>query len=190
MTELEHCIKLYFGEVAADDLVCISSFFKLSTLKKGDYLLKEGRKCDKLSFVHGGLLRMFMQTQQKEVTQWISAKGYFATDLSSFHFDIPARLSIQALVDTQIYSISKADYQAIGRQVKHWPEIERMFLVRCFITLEERVLSHLSMTAEERYLQFFKHQPELFNLVPSHYLASLLGMTPETFSRIRKKQLD
>ena len=70
-----------------------------------------------------------------------------------------------------------------------WNELEKKFLVNCFTTLEDRIFSHLSMTAEERYHFFFSQNKELFNLVPLQYIASMLGMTPETFSRIRKKHI-
>jgi len=110
-------------------------------------------------------------------------------DLSSFVFDTTSRLSIQALTDTEVYSITKADYKKIGALVPKWHELEKLFIVRCFIMPEERIFSHLSMTAEERYDYFFENNRELFNQVPLQYIASMLGMTPETFSRIRKKQL-
>jgi CRP/FNR family transcriptional regulator, anaerobic regulatory protein len=189
MTEIELYIKSYFGIVGNDDLKTIVSLFKLTTLKKGDFLLKSGKRCNDLVFVQSGLLRMFIATEEKEITQWISTTGYFCTDLSSFVFDTPARLSIQALVDTEIYAIKKADYKKIGDLIPAWHELEKLFIARCFIILEERIFSHLSMTAEERYDAFFERNRELFNQMPLQYIASMLGMTPETFSRIRKKQL-
>lgn len=189
MTELEQYIQSYFGVVAKDDLNTIVSFFKLTAMKKGGFLLKAGGRCDRLSFVQSGLLRMFVSTDDKEITQWISQKGYFSADISSFIFQTPSRFSIQALVDTEICTISKDDYKLIGTLVQKWHEFEKLFIVRCFITLEERIYNHLSMTAEERYEAFFENNRELFNQVPLQYIASLLGMTPETFSRIRKKQL-
>jgi len=189
MSEFEQALKSYFGVVSLEDLNAIVSLFQFKTIKKGDFLLKAGKRCDQLSFVQSGFLRMFIATEEKEITQWISTKGYFSTDLSSFVFDVPSRLSIQALSDTEVYSISKKDYNKLGEFVSKWHELEKLFLVRCFITLEERIFSHLSMTAEERYVFFFEHNRELFNQVPLQYIASMLGMTPETFSRIRKKQM-
>ena len=189
MTELEQYIKSYFGVVEADDLNTIVSFFKVRTIKKGDFLLESGNRCDKLSFVQSGLLRMFVLKDDKEITQWISAKGYFTGDLSSFIFETPSHLSIQALVDTELSIISKDDYKLLGELLPKWHEFEKLFLIRCFITLEQRIFSHLSMTAEERYDYFFENNKELFKQVPLQYIASMLGMTPETVSRIRKKQL-
>lgn len=85
MTELEKYIQTYFG-IANDDLVKMSSFFKPATLKKGDYFLKSGRYYDKLGFVQSGIIREFVFVEDKEVTKWISTKGYFVVDLSSFVF--------------------------------------------------------------------------------------------------------
>ncbi len=155
MTELEKYITSYFGVVEANDLKTIVSLFKQTTIKKGDFLLKSGKRCNKLSFVQYGLLRMFVSTDDKEITQWISTKGYFCADLSSFVFDTLSHLSIQALVDSEIFIISKEDYGLIGKLVPKWHEFEKLFIVRCFIILEERIFSHLSMTAEERYKHFF-----------------------------------
>jgi CRP/FNR family transcriptional regulator, anaerobic regulatory protein len=188
MTALAEYIIAHFGYMPAADLEKIVSLFTATTVKKGDYLLKAGKRCDKLSFVQSGFLRIFVLLDDREVTQWISSKGYFATDLSSFQFETPARWNIQALEDTEIYTITKTDYKKISDLVTQWQEIEKLFLVRCFTILEERIFSHLAMSAAERYHVFFEHNSELFNQVPLQHLASMLGMTPETFSRIRKKR--
>jgi CRP-like cAMP-binding protein len=189
MTELEIYIKSYFGVAKPTDLEAIVSLFKPTTIKKGDYFVKSGHHCDKLSFIQSGLLRIFVVTDSKEVTQWISTKGYFVTDLASMIFNIPARWTIQALTDTELFTIHKDDYDRIGKLIPQWYELEKLFIARCFITLEDRVFRHLSMTAEERYHYFFEQNKELFNQVPLQYIASMLGMTPETFSRIRRKNL-
>jgi CRP-like cAMP-binding protein len=113
MAQLEQYIKSYFGIIQLEELNNLSSLFQLTTLKKGDYLLKSGKRCDKLSFVQTGLLRIFAIADGKEVTQWISTEGYFSTDLASFVFESPSRWTIQALVDTEIYTITKDNYKKI-----------------------------------------------------------------------------
>jgi len=188
MTELEKYIKNYFG-VNDVDLAQISAFFKLTTLKKNDFFLKEGRYCDKLGFLKSGIVREFVSVQDKEVTKWISTSGYFVVDLSSFVFQQTARWNIQALTDCEIYIIDQSDYHKIGHIVKSWQELEKKIIAKCFTVLEDRILSHISLTAEERYNQLFQYNRELFNQVPLQYLASMLGMTPETLSRIRKKAI-
>lgn len=188
MSELEKYIQTYFG-VSLEELSKIRSFFKPVQLKKGDYYLKAGQKSDRLGFVQSGIIREFLLVGDKEVTKWISTKGYFVVDLSSFLFDKSARWNIQALTDCELFIIDSNSYRKIASVIPAWPELEKLFIARCFTLLEERIVTHLSMTAEERYNQLFKFNKELFNQVPLQYLASMLGMTPETLSRLRKKAL-
>ena len=189
MTELEQYLQTYF-DFNEKDLVTVASMFKPEFIKKGDFYLSSGKLCNKMSFIQSGILRVFVDLENREVTQWISSKGYFITDLSSLLFDKTARWNIQALTDTALYTISKSDYNRIGEYIPKWPKTEKLFIAHCFTMLEDRVFSFLSMTAEERYNILFEANRELFNQVPLQYIASMLGMTPETISRIRKKQLN
>ncbi len=186
MTELEKYIQTYFG-VSNDELSKISAFFKPVSLKKGAYFLKKGMHADRLGFVQSGIIREFVSIEDKEITKWISTKGYFVVDLSSFVFKQTARWNIQALTDCELYVIDNSDYLKIGQVIPHWTELEKLFIAKCFTVLEDRIIQHLSMTAEERYLALFSFNKDLFNQVPLQYLASMLGMTPETLSRLRKK---
>ena len=69
----------------------------------------------------------FFETEDKEVTQWISTKGYFVTDLSGFIFNQPARWTIQALTDVEIYTIRKSEYEKIKTIIPRWPELEIVY---------------------------------------------------------------
>lgn len=189
MTELERYLQTYF-DFDQGDLGKVASFFKPELVKKGDYYLKTGKLCNKLSFIQSGLLRVYVDLEDREVTQWICTQGYFVTDLASLVFEKPARWNIQALADTTIYTIDKHDYDQLGEHVPKWPVTEKLFIAHCFTTLEDRVFSFLSMTAEQRYNLLFESHRDIFAQVPLQYIASMLGMTPETISRIRRKQLN
>ncbi len=189
MNRLEHSLRTHFGIHQPALLAKLTTLFEPVQLKKGDFFLKAHEACNQLSFIEEGLFRFFAGTKTHEVTQWIASPGYFITDLSGFIFDTPARWTIQALSDAHIYTIRKSKYKEIPLFVPEWSTLEKQFIIHCFNTLENRVFSHLSMSAEERYLSFFQQHKELFNQVPLQYIASMLGMTPETFSRIRKKTL-
>jgi CRP-like cAMP-binding protein len=188
MTELENYIHTFFG-VQQNDVSQIVTFFKPVQLKKGDYFLKTGMSANKLAFVQSGLLREFVEIEGKEITKWITSKGYFVVDLGSFVFGQSARWNIQALTDCELHIIDFVDYQNIGQVIPKWLELEKMFITKCFSILEDRVLQLLSLSAEERYNQLFEFNKELFNVVPLQYLASMLGMAPETLSRLRKKSM-
>lgn len=189
MTELEQYIQHFF-EAGESNLAAIASAFTYETVDKGSFLLKQGRYCNKMSFIKSGLIRIYAHKEDKEITQWISTAGYFTTDLASFVFSTPARWNLQALTDCELYTISKEAYDKLGNDIPEWHKLEKLFLAKCFVILEERVNSHLFMTAEERYHQLHSQQAQLFNQVPLQYLASMLGMTPETLSRLRKKSID
>lgn len=154
---------------------------------KGDYFLKTLQYSNRLSFVEKGYLRMYANHQDKEITQWISGPGYAEVDLSSFLFGERSRWNIQALEDSTIFSIYKSDYKELNSMLADWQEIENKFISKCFIAIENRVYSHLSLSAEERFTSFYTQNKKMFTQVPQQYIASMLGMTPETLSRIRKK---
>lgn len=188
MTELEHYIQGYFGP-DQQSLASLAHQFQETTLAKGEFFCESGLDCSAISFIKTGALRVFEYSDKKDVTQWVAGKGEFITDLSSLVFDTPARWNIQALTDCELYTMRKADYQNLSMTVPDWAVLEKKFIAKCFLTLEDRVFSFLSLSAEERYTEFTKHRMELFNVVPHHFLASMLGMTPETLSRMRKKTI-
>lgn len=186
LEQLESYIQNYFG-LEQEELQKISQLFRTENVKRGDFYLKKSTPCNKLSFVRSGQFRIYTQSPDKEVTQWIATAGYFITDLSALCFKSPARWDIQALTDGELFTIDRQNYERIGEIVKSWHQLEKLFLAKCFSILEDRIHALLSQHAEERYRLFFRSHPDLFNTVPQQYLASMLGMSPETFSRIKAK---
>jgi len=185
--ELANYISNFFG-VTIEEVDKIISFFEPIHLKKGEHFLRKGQLSDRLGFVPSGFIREHVTINDKEITKWISGKGYFVVDLASFLFEKPARWNIQALTETELYVISQENYRLINQRLSNWEHLEKLFIAKCFTALEDRLISFLSMSAEERYHQLFQFNKEFFNQVPLQHLASMLGMTPETLSRLRKIQ--
>ena len=187
MTELEQYLRSYMG-VSDEDMGALVSVFRPQTLEKGDYFLRAGRIGDKLSFLREGLIRVFACHGDKEVTQWIAYRGTLMADLRGLVCDEPSAFTSQALTHCELYTIDKRDYLELPRRIERWPALERMLITRCFGFMETRVFSLLSMSGEERYSYLQGQNPDLFDTVPLKYLASMMGMTPESLSRIRKKK--
>lgn len=186
MTELEKYITGSF-HVQALEAAIIARKFQPVLLAKGQSFLKQGRLSDRVGFMESGLLRQFKDIEGREITQWISGSGNFVADLGSLVFDAPSRYTFEALTDVELHVIHKSDFDAISVEIANWPDLQKSFLAKCFMVMEERLLQHLSMSAEERYQALFLRDKSLFNTVPLNYLASMMGMTPETLSRIRRK---
>ena len=109
------------------------------------------------------------------------------TDIASFSLQQPAKWNIQALTDTTILTLNYTNYQRLRLKVPEWDKYEKLLLIKLMSALENRVYALLSMSAEERYQYLFQSDSNMFNELPLRYLASMLGMTPETLSRIRRK---
>lgn len=186
MKELTTSISAYF-DTNADRSIKIAELFTEEKLDRNAFHTTIGSRFGQLSFVKSGYLRVYRQADKKEVTQWISSPSEFITDLNSLMFDQPARWNIQALTDCEIYTMDHSTYKNIKEHIENWPEIEKLFIAKCFMTIEDRVFGFISMSAEERYEFLCEAKPELIQHIPLQYLASMLGMTPETLSRIRKK---
>ena len=182
-------IQAYLG-LDKDNAKLICELFKPESIKKGEFFLKAGHYSSRLSYITSGYFRMYIDLNDKEVTQWIGYPNSFITDLSSLVFDNISRFNIQAITDCEIYSLPKSIYAQMGNHVPNWHKIEKLFIAKCFTMLEDRVTSHLSMSAQERYQMLYERDKSLFNHVPLQYLASMLGMSPETLSRIRHKIKD
>lgn len=187
MNELETYISSFWNITGAD-LKTVAAFFQYETIPKGTFYLKPGKVCSSLSFLRSGLMRVYLIDEKgQEITQWIAGKDSFVTELSGLMFNNPSQCYIQALTDVECYTLNRTDYMAMEKTVPKWHQLEKLFIARCFVFMEQRVFSLLSMSAEDRYKWLFNYNPSLFNEVPLQYLASMMSMSPETLSRIRKR---
>ena len=167
----------------------VTKFYKKEQLQKHEFLVNKGRHCHKLCFVERGYFRFFNQNDKKVITHWIFGKGQLVTDIAGFYLKEPAKWNIQALTNITMYSITYSDFQELRTDMPAWDAYEKLMIVKLMSGLENRVYALLSMSAEERYQYLFHTDNEIFNALPLHYIASMLGMTPETLSRIRAKDL-
>lgn len=189
MNLLKTCIsnQVNIDPTALDRIV---SNFDTVELAKGHFFHRSGKICRKMAFIESGFLRMYDVADGKEVTFWIGSSGKFITALSSFVFETPSYWNIQAITDAKLYVISREKHFELSGTEPKWLEFDNKLLAHSFALLEEKMFAQLHTTAKERFQKLMKEEPELFRHVPLHYIASMLGITPESLSRLRKNLTD
>ena len=161
--------------------------FEKITLSKNECLLTEGQVCRHLYFLEEGALRGFYNLDGKEITHWFGFEKDFVTSFHSFITHEPAVETIQLLEGSTLWRISK---ETLTELFNHYHEIERLVRIayeKYYIRLEERFVNAQFKTATERYEDLLLHTPYILERVPLGHIASYLGISQETLSRIRSK---
>jgi CRP/FNR family transcriptional regulator, anaerobic regulatory protein len=167
----------------------VLNYFSGYSIKKNDFWIEKGEICKHLAFVNNGILRIINEIDEIESTVQLVYKNSFITSLTSFAYQIPSIWSIQALTDCDLLLIDRESHFKLINEYKNWLEIDNIQLLLAYTDLENRLFSQFHLSAEQRFNKLFSERPEIFNLVPLKYIASSLGITPETLSRLRKRHL-
>lgn len=167
--------------------LCLSQQ-KTKTFKKGEYILTEGEICKAALFVEKGLLRMFsIDHKGKEHLLQFAPEGWFMADHDSFYFSKPSMYNIQALEDTEVYLLNDLFFTELSKTYPEFSSFNTRMLHQHISQLQKRIVQLISDTAEERYLSFTQLYPDILLRVPQIMVASYLGITPESLSRVRKE---
>lgn len=169
-----------------EELFEAQHLFTTILLKKEEFFSKAGRISDRIGFVQSGLLRSFFTINGKETTSFFQTADSIAVALASFLQMKPALENIQALESTELIVISRKDLLDLYNENWKWQQVGRIFIEQYYIKMEQRLIILQSQSAQDRYEYFLQEYPELIQSVPLYYIASFLGMSPETLSRIRK----
>ncbi len=165
-----------------------TKFFISKKLKKHQFLLNEGDVCKYIGFVNTGCLREYkIDNKGVEHILQFAIEDWWVSDLNSFLTGLPASYNIDALQDSDVLLLEKSAREEL---LKNCPKMERFFrlLIEAnHVASQRRIADSLSASAEERYLKFIKTYPKLFEQVPQNQIASYLGITPQSLSRIRKE---
>lgn len=171
-----------------EEIEIINAVFFRETFKKGTQLLKAGDNVDRQYYIIDGCLRSYhVDSQGREYTVQFGIKDWWMSDYTAFFSNSKAIMNIEVLQDATVYRILDEEKEYLYNQI---PKIESFFrkkLERAFAAFQRRILSELSLTAKQRYLNFIKSFPNIEKSVKNYHIASYLGITTESLSRIRKE---
>lgn len=170
-----------------EQIKVIESVFYRVNNKKGDVILKANDNVDFQYYILNGCLRSYhVDDHGKEHTIQFGVKDWWISDYTAFFSSTKAIMTIEVIQDATLYRISKEDKEILYSKV---PIIETFFrkkLERAFAAFQKRILANLSQTATERYLDFINTYPNIEKSIKNYHIASYLGITTESLSRIRK----
>jgi CRP-like cAMP-binding protein len=170
------------------ELAFVRARFRPMTLGAGEFLQRAGRPATHAAFVAAGCMRTYtIDTKGKEHVVKFAPETWWVADNLSLSSGAPSAYFIDAIEDSELLLVDPASHEAIVEQVPGYAAAFRRGLQRHAAAKDERIVSSLSASAQERYLQFLKTYPSLVTRVPQWMLASYLGVSPETVSRIRRK---
>lgn len=157
-------------------------------VKKDQFLLHEKEICKHAFFVEQGLLRQFsLDKKGKEHIIAFAPENWFVTDRESVFFNQPSAYFIQALEDCQVVMIEESFVQLLSKKFPEFTEFNNRLLHNHIRHLQKRITLLLSASAEDRYLQFVAMYPDILLRIPQTMVASYLGITPESLSRVRRE---
>jgi CRP-like cAMP-binding protein len=161
--------------------------FAIKHILKNQFLLTAGKICDEYLFLEKGYMRAFAHdTDGNEVTTGFYAPGQIIFEVSSFFNRVRSQENIQALTDCEGCYLTYQQLNNLFHALPQFREFGRSVLVAGYSQLKARMLSTITETAEERYAQLLKTNPEIFQHAPLKTIASYLGITDTSLSRIRK----
>ncbi|WP_232734686.1 Crp/Fnr family transcriptional regulator [Polaribacter sp. ALD11] len=179
-----------FVPFSDDELNDILSHFEIEYVQKNQILLKEGQICNKLYFIERGIARSYyLKKNGKEITQWFFEVGNFMSSTDSFFQQNPSFYYLEVLEDSTLYSISKIKMDILLAKYHKMEKLFRLLSIEMFTKIAHKLNAVQFQTAKERYNYMLSEFPGISQRVPLGYIASYLGMTQETLSRIRKSDL-
>ncbi len=188
---LRKYIDQYTGTaISDDDFELIKKAFIPKKIRRKQYLLQEGEVCKYLSFITRGAMRQYtVDDKGIEHVVRFGIENWWMADRESFELAVPTIYYIDAWEETELLQINSTNLRYLKNTVPTMKALTQEMEKRSYIAAQKRIHSAISLTAEERYLDLLKQNPVFFQRFPQNMIASYLGISPETLSRIRKNYL-
>lgn len=179
------------GHFTQDDLALIYSFCTTKRLRKHQFLLQEGEICNTKTFVIKGLLRAYLLKENgSEYIMRFATENTWMIDHESYTFNTPSKYYIEALENTEIISLTKENTNFLFEKIPAFRVVSEQLREQSMNESQQRILINISYSAEEKYRAFIAANENVFSRVPLHMVASYLGVSRETLSRVRHSEYE
>lgn len=175
-----------YVKLSDEEVDDITGRFKTRTVKKNEYLLRQGDVCKDIVFVQKGCLRLYYLQDGIEISVWFAFQHSSAIEIYSFISEKPSNYFLQAIEDTEVSFLSKKELLLLYKQQPKMQEMMRNFWEDVILHLINRFTALQTDSAEKRYRDLLD-KPAYMETIPQKYLASFIGVTPTSLSRIRKQ---
>jgi CRP-like cAMP-binding protein len=177
-------------ELSQEQSDWIRSLSVVKKLRKNQYLLQAGNICRQHAFVSNGCLRSY-SVDENEIEHIVkfAAENWWIADRGSLMSGEPATLNIDALEDSEVVLLSKVDFDLICEQIPIFNDMIRSLFQRAYDASQTRVLANISLSACEKYKNFLQLYPDFALRIPQSMIASYLGISRETLSRVRSQKM-
>ena len=190
MSEIDAFISFvsHWVTLTNEDIKSLNDISTLEHHEKGSLIVNEGQICNRLRFVYSGIYRVYQIREGKEITSYFNFQhrnrllGAFVSLLTTK----PSKEYVECISPGTLVSIAYSDWQKLYEKSPAINTFGRLLAEFNYVLAMERIASLQYKNASNRYEAFMNQYPNLFNLIPHHYIASYLGITPESLSRIRK----
>ena len=182
--------KLFLTQIAEmtdEEFELVVPYLETKEIKKGEYFIKEGIHCKHIAFINEGLFRVFLLKKGTELNTCFCLQNEVMSSFDSLVNDTFSKENIQALEDSFIVTISYRNLLLLSNKSKPWNFIRNIMLQKECLRLANRANQMSFETAQEKYEYLMRNQPQIIQRVSNIHIASYLGITRETLSRVRAK---
>ena len=179
-----------FSKITEEDWLLLLPHLEEKTLHKNEFFAAEGKRCYEIGFVTSGMFRQYYSKDGEDKTTYFFFENHFISSYISCITGNPSLISIEALSDATYIAFPYKIMQELYDQSMAWQKFGRLVAEYITIGLEERMVSLLLQSPEERYLDLLgSNKSKIIERIPQHYIANYLGITPVSMSRIRNRLL-
>lgn len=173
--------------LSEDEAQLVTQLFTEKHIKKGEHFLRESQVCRSVALIKTGLVRYYINEDGQEGTYYFSREGEFVCEYESFLPQAPSSKNIQALEDTSLYVVSYEGLQQLYQALQQGERLGRLGIEQVFVSVLQQLSSFYKESPELRYQRFLHTFSQISQRVPQYYIASYVGIKPQSLSRIRKR---